>query len=46
MTIYAVGFLATASYYVISGFSGFPARTPRGSCFDFGLFIEALEHRA
>jgi len=40
--VYVVGFLATASYYVNSGFSGCPARTLRGSCFDFGLFIEAL----
>jgi len=39
---YVVGFLVTAGYYVISGFSGCPARTVRGSCFDFELFIEAL----
>lgn len=40
--VYVIGFLATAGYYVISGFSGCPAHTLRGSCFDFGLFIEAL----
>ncbi|MCZ6863453.1 MAG: hypothetical protein O7I42_24865 [Alphaproteobacteria bacterium] len=40
--VYVVGFLATTSYYVISGFTGCKARTLTGSCFDFELFIEAL----
>lgn len=40
--IYVAGFLATTSYYVISGFTGCEARTLTGRCFDFGLMIEAL----
>lgn len=41
-TLYVVGLVATAGYYVISGFSGCEARTLTGRCLDFGLMIEAL----
>ena len=41
-TVYVIGLLATAGYYVISGFTGCEARTLTGRCFDFELMIEAL----
>ena len=40
--IYVVGLVVTASYYVISGFTGCEARTMTGRCFDFELMVEAL----
>lgn len=40
--VYVVGFIATAGFYVISGFTGCEARTLTGRCFDFELMIEAL----
>jgi len=41
-TVYVIGLLATAGYYVISGFTGCEARTLTGRCFGFELMIEAL----
>ncbi len=40
--VYVVGLVLTASYYVISGFTGCEARSLTGRCFDFELMIEAL----
>lgn len=40
--IYVIGFLATVTWYVVTGFTGCEARTVRGRCFDFELFVEGL----